>query len=118
MPYDEKVVERVRRSLAKRRDAIEVKMMGGVCFMVDGNMCCGVKGSELLVRVGREAYEVMLAEPHVRPLGFAGPRQPRGFVLVDAAGYRTEAALAKWIGRGLDFIATLPPKSSSSRKKR
>jgi hypothetical protein len=38
--------------------------------------------------------------------------------LVDAAGYRTEAALAKWIGRGLDFIATLPPKSSSSRKKR
>jgi hypothetical protein len=116
--YDEKAANRVRRLLGNRQDVIEMKMMGGLIFMVGGHMCCGVKRAELIVRVGREAYEVVLGEPHVRPLGFAGPRQPRGFVIVDAAGYRTEAALAKWIGRGLDFVSTLPPKTPASRKKR
>jgi TfoX/Sxy family transcriptional regulator of competence genes len=106
MAYDEKTAERVRRALSGRRDVVERKMMGGLCFMVSGSMCCGVTGSALMVRVGREAYLRMLAEPHVRPLEFAG-RRPTGFVLVDPEGYRTHPALATWIQRGIDFVATL-----------
>ena len=119
MAYDEKTAERVRRALSGRRDVVERKMMGGLCFMVSGRMCCGVTGSALMVRVGREAYQRMLTEPHVRPLEFAG-RRPTGFVLVDPEGYRTGPALATWIQRGIDFAATLgnrrrrTPKSTAS----
>jgi TfoX/Sxy family transcriptional regulator of competence genes len=107
--YDEKTAERVRRALSGRRELVEKKMMGGICFMVSGNMCCGVTGSALMVRVGRDAYQRMLAQPHVRPMEFAG-RRPTGFVLVDPAGYRTERALAAWVQRGIDFVSTLPVK--------
>ena len=115
MAYDEKIADRVRRALAGRRGLAEKKMMGGICFMLAGNMCCGVSGSALLVRVGREAYPSMLTRPHVRPLEFAG-RRASGFVLVDPGGTRTERALAAWIERGVEFAATLPAKKSVARK--
>ena len=53
MAYDEKTVERVRNLLSARRDIVEKKLMGGLCFMVKGAMCCSVSGrGGLLIRVG------------------------------------------------------------------
>lgn len=117
MAYDEAAAERVRRLLSGRRGLVEKKMMGAICFMLNGTMCCGVTGSALLVRVGREAYAQMLARPHVRPMEIAG-RRPTGFVLVDPAGYRSAAALAAWVKRGVDFAATLPAKRSAAPRPR
>ena len=115
MAYDEKTAERVRQVLSGRRDAVEKKMMGGICFMVSGSMCCGVAGSALMVRVGREAYQPMLSQAHVRPMEFAG-RRPTGFVLVDPGGYRANAALTTWIQRGIDFVSTLSAQKPARRR--
>jgi hypothetical protein len=82
--------------------------------MVNGSMCCGVTGTALMVRVGPQARERALARPHVRPMIFAG-RQLAGFVCVDPEGYRTDAALAAWVQRGIDFVSTLPAKSPARR---
>src|SRR3546814_19989785 len=82
MAYDNATAERVRRSLLAHHDLAERKMMGALCFMVDGHMCCGVMGSALMVRVGRDAYERTLTEPHVRPLEI-GHRPATGFGLVE-----------------------------------
>jgi hypothetical protein len=114
MAYDASTAERVRKVLSGRRDVIEKKLMGGLSFMVKGAMCCSISGKGgILVRVGPAAHERMLGEPHVRPVEMAG-RTVAGFVRVDPDGYRTDAALKKWIQRGLDFVVTLP--ASPSRK--
>jgi TfoX/Sxy family transcriptional regulator of competence genes len=123
MAYDLKTAERVRRILSIRSDVGEKRMVGGLSFMVNGSMCCGVTGNALMVRVGAEAREQALAEAHVRPMEFAG-RPLAGFVLIDPVGFRTDAALAAWVRRGLDFVATLPaekpvakrPRPNASRK--
>src|SRR5260370_40386111 len=107
MGSDEQTAERVRRLLSGRRDVVEKRMVGGLSFLVNGSMCCGVTGTALVVRVGREGYERALAQPHTRPMKFAG-RALAGFVCVDPEGYRTDGALAKWIQRGIDFVSTLP----------
>ena len=86
MAFDEKLADRVRAALAGKRGLSERKMKGGICFMVAGNMCCGVTGAALMVRVGPDGYTAALAKPHVRPLEFAG-RRPGGFVLVDPPGF-------------------------------
>ena len=117
MSYDEKAAERVRRALASEKGLVERQMIGGICFMVHGNMCCGVSGSALMIRVGQDAYEAMLAEPHVRPLEFGG-RRPSGFVLVDPAGYASDSALRKWIHRGLELASTMTPKPRHPAKAR
>jgi TfoX/Sxy family transcriptional regulator of competence genes len=115
MGYDEKTAERVRRILAGRARVVEKRMVGGVSFMVKGSMCCGVTSAALMVRVGRGAYHQALARPHVRPMKFAG-RPLAGFVCVDPAGYRTDAALARWVQRGIGFVASLPPKRGGPRR--
>jgi len=114
MGYDLKTVERVRRVLTSRNDVAEKRMVGGLSFVVGGSMCCGVSGSALMVRVGAEARERVLAHPYVRPMVFGG-RPLAGFVLIDPEGFETDAALAAWVQRGLDFAATLQAKPPSKR---
>src|SRR6266852_626500 len=53
MAFDETLADRIRDSLASRKDVREVKMMGGLCFMVGGHMAIGIVGDELMVRVGQ-----------------------------------------------------------------
>ena len=107
--YDEALAERSRKVLAGERGVTEKKMFGGVCFLHRGNMVGGVADGILLVRVGADAYEAALAEPHVRPMTFTG-RPLKGMVYVDPRGCATAAALARWLRKGLAFASSLPPK--------
>ena len=107
--YNERLAERVRGVLAPHRSVVEKKMMGGLCFMLRGHMCCGVTKDQLVVRVGRERHADALTEPHVRPMDFTG-RPLRGFVFVGPQGIRTSRALERWVSRGIAFVDSLPPK--------
>jgi TfoX/Sxy family transcriptional regulator of competence genes len=118
--YDEKIATRIRAALADREDVVEKRMFGGLCFMVNGQMCCGLTKTDFMVRVGKDAYEDALAQPHARPMDFTG-RPLVGMVYVDPAGLKTAAALKKWVGRGVAFVSTnVParPKKRSATKAR
>ncbi len=41
MAYNEKLAERIRQALARRKGFTEKKMFGGIAFRLRGNMCCG-----------------------------------------------------------------------------
>lgn len=109
MAYDEKLADRVREVLAGRRGIEEKRMFGGIAFLARGHMFAGLAGGRLMLRVGPERYEAALARPHVREMDFTG-RPLRGYVYVDPEGFRTRAALARWIGEGFAFVRSLPAK--------
>jgi hypothetical protein len=107
--YSEELAERIREALGPRTGVRERKMFGGVAWMINGNMACGVIGHGLLVRLDRDEVEQALAEEHVGPMEFTG-RPLGGFVLVDAAGIVEDRELGRWVDVGADQAATLPPK--------
>ena len=110
MSYDPEVAERVRQVLADQAGVAEKKMVGGgLSFLVNGNMCCGVQGRALMVRVGADGRAQALGEPHVRPM-LLGGRPLSGFIIVEPAGFAAADALAGWVQRGLDVAARLPAK--------
>ena len=109
MSFDEKTADRIRKALRARTDVVEKTMFGGLCFMVNSQMCCGLTKTDFMVRVGRENYEEALSQPHARPMDFTG-RPLAGMIYVDPPGYRTGAALAKWVQRGVDFVSSNPAK--------
>jgi len=109
MAFDEGLAQRIRETLDERIGVSEKKMFGGLCFLVGGNMACGVIGEELMVRVGPDAYEDSLAQPHAREMDFTG-RALRGMVYVSAEGAEEDADLSTWVGRGAGFAASLPVK--------
>lgn len=109
MPDDERLAARVRSIVRRRRGVSEKRMFGGLSFLIDGNMSCGIVRDELMVRVGSEAYEESLARPHARAMDFTG-RSLTGYVYVAAAGLRTDTNLKAWVDRGVRFARTLPAK--------
>jgi TfoX/Sxy family transcriptional regulator of competence genes len=109
LSYDPAAAQRVRQLLSGRTDVVEKKMVGGLSFVVNGNMCCGITGTALMVRVGADGREQALREPHARPMLFAG-RTLSGFICIEPEGYAADAALDSWVRRGLDFVSSLPAK--------
>ena len=85
-------------------------MSGGVGFIVQGNMACGVNKDEVIVRVGPLRYEEALAHPHARPFGFIGKPTMQGWIVVGPGGYESEGDFTWWVQQSVDFALSLPPK--------
>jgi len=88
---------------------VEKKMFGGVGFMLNGNMACGVNKEDLIARIGPEKYEQGLTHPHVRPFDFTG-RPMKGWVMVGPDGVSTDDDLQDWVGQGDKFHPLTPIK--------
>lgn len=109
MAYDTVLAQRMHTILAEQPELREQKMFGGLAFLLRGNLCCGILGDELMVRVGREQYGAALAHPHTRMMDFTG-RPMTGMVMVAAEGVATDEHLAAWVQQGVDYAAALPSK--------
>ena len=109
MAYDEKLAERLRRMLKSTRGVTEKKMFGGVGFLVNGNMACGVNKQDLIVRLSDDDFDQALKSPHVRVFDMTG-RPMKGWILVSSQGAATDHALGVWVEKSLAFARSLPPK--------
>jgi len=109
MAYDEELAGRIRTALGKRHGLSEKKMFGGLAFLLNGNMCCGVHKDELILRLDPAESEAALRQKHVRVFDLTG-RPMKGWLLVGTEGMKTAPALAKWVTLGADYAATLPKK--------
>jgi TfoX/Sxy family transcriptional regulator of competence genes len=107
---------RVRAALQGVEALREVKMFGGVGFMVNGNLVAAASKRGLLLRVGRERQVEALAQPGIRPMEMRG-RRMEGYVYADPPP-GSEDAIKAWLRPALDYVQSLPPKSADARAKR
>ncbi len=110
MAFDETLAGRIRSVLEHQQGMTEKKMFGGLAFMLNGNMCCGVTKDQLMLRLGEKEAAEALAQPHARPMDFTG-RPMKGMVFVDPAGTASEEDLRGWVQRAVAFVSTLPAKA-------
>lgn len=109
MAYDEGLAQRVRELLEEKPGFVEKKMFGGICFLLRGNMACGIINEDLIVRVGSEKYEASLKLPHTREFNITG-KPMKGWVMVSWEGHETDKDLFKWIQQGAHYALSLPSK--------
>jgi TfoX/Sxy family transcriptional regulator of competence genes len=109
MAFDQGLAQRLREQLAATGGVTEKQMFGGLAFLVDGNMCVGVIGEELIARIGLDATETALQRPGSRLFDFTG-RPMKGWITVAPDALEDDDALAAWIDDALGFVRTLPPK--------
>lgn len=115
MAYSEPLAARMRQILKRKRNLEEKKMFGGLTFMLNGHMCCGVEKNNLMVRVAADQYEKLLMKPHARVMDLTG-RPLKGFIFVDAGGYAKDSALEFWMDQALQFVRSQPPKRPKKPK--
>ena len=109
MAFDEGLAQRIREEIGELPGMVEKKMFGGVGFILQGNMACGVTKDSLIIRLGLDDYENALSKAHTRVFDMTG-RAMRGWVLVDPPGVEDDDDLSAWLQAGVDFAAGLPPK--------
>jgi TfoX/Sxy family transcriptional regulator of competence genes len=110
MAYDEELANRIRELLAGEPGVTEMRMFGGLAFLVGGNMSVAASGQGgLMVRVDPEDTAALVARPHARPFEMRG-RAMQGWLRVDAEGVRTKRQLEPWVKRGVAYARSLPPK--------
>jgi hypothetical protein len=105
----DELADRIRAEIGGHPHGGEIRMFGGICFTLNGNMMVGtMKGGELLARVGEEQEAEALAKPGARRMNFTG-REMKGFIMV-AAEELGDALLREWISMATAFAGALPPK--------
>jgi TfoX/Sxy family transcriptional regulator of competence genes len=109
MAFDQGLAQRMREQLADTGGVTEKQMFGGLAFLVDGNMACGVRGEDLIVRLAPDASESVQDKPGVRPFDLTG-RPMKGWLMVAPDGHADDDDLRRWVDRGVAHAASLPPK--------
>jgi hypothetical protein len=114
MAYDEDLANRIRAAvsaLVPAGDGLsEMRMFGGLAFLINGNMAVGASGQGgLLLRVDPAATATLVADPHASPFEMRG-KAMNGWLRVDPAGVATARSLKRWVAHGVTYARSLPPK--------
>ena len=109
MSYNAALADRMRSLLLPRPGVIEKNMFGGIGFLLNGNMCCGIWKDLLVIRLDKDDAGKALQQKHVRPMDITG-KPMRGWLFVEVMGYKNDEDLVKWVERAVGFASGLPRK--------
>ena len=110
MAYDVELAARIKILIGKNKNFEEKKMFGGVGFLINGNLACGVHKKEMILRVSPDHYAPLLKRANTRVFDLSG-KPMNGWLLIEPAGMKTKAQLKAWISEGVTFAKSLPPKN-------
>jgi TfoX/Sxy family transcriptional regulator of competence genes len=108
MAYSEALDRRIIEIVSTWDNVTPKEMFGGVCYLLNGNIVCGIIKDCLILRLGGEAAALALQHPRVRDFDITG-RAMKGWVMVEeqaCAGKKLEG----WLNKARAFVAGLPAK--------
>lgn len=117
MAYDEGLAELMRGELADITGISDKKMFGGLCFMLNGHMICGVHKDGGMARVGKAAEAEAIKIDGVQPLSFTG-RPMGGMVDVSEDTIADDLLRGKIVAMASAYLQSLPPKVAKAKKPR
>jgi len=111
--YNEKLNDRLREAMSVFPHVEEKHMFGGTCYMLNGKMCVGVVGDEMMCRIGPDVYTTALERKGCREMDFTG-KPMKGYVYVAEEGMKSKKDFEYWIGLCVEFNE----KAKASKKKK
>ncbi len=109
MAFDAELAARLRELVGGEEGVSEQRMFGGLAFLIHGNMAVSASGQGgLLLRIDPADAPTLLCDPRAQRMQMRG-RAMDGWLRVDADGM-TDAQLREWVGRGVGYARSLPPK--------
>ena len=114
MPYDETLVERLRPLFRGKYSVKEKRMFGGLAFMVNGHMCCGIVKSDLMLRLTPETAAAALREPNTRQVDFTG-KPMKSMIYVAPEGIDSDSSRERWVRLAEQVARALPSPAEQQR---
>ena len=111
MAYDEVLADRIRVVVQGEPGLTEKRMFGGLAFLIDGHLAASASSQGgMLLRVDPGQTESLVDEPDVGRFEMRGRGPMNGWLRVSQDAVRTDDALRSWVGRGVAYARSLPPK--------
>jgi hypothetical protein len=108
--YDIDMANRLRECLAAEPDLIEKRMFGGLAFMLAGYTVVTASGrGGLMLRVDPARADELLADRRASRVVMRG-REMDGWLRVDIDADADQDDLGRWVGAGVSYVRSLPPK--------
>lgn len=113
MAYDEQLTKQFREALGKQKSLTEKKMMGGMCFLLDGNMVGAADRTKdgqgrFMFRVGKDNDAIAADLPGAQEMIMGGQRMSGLYFVTEEDC--TPEVMTQWVGLALGFTTSLPPK--------
>jgi TfoX/Sxy family transcriptional regulator of competence genes len=115
MPYNKLIEEKIEKIVRRWKKIKKKKMFGGICYLMNGNMCFGIYKEYLIVRTGIEVADKKLKEKNVKPFDITG-KALKGWVMVGEQGWRKQEDIENWLNLGKEYALSLPKKKAKERK--
>jgi TfoX/Sxy family transcriptional regulator of competence genes len=109
--YDTHLADRIRSIFNGTTEFSERKMFGGLSFLVNGQMCCGILKNDLVLRLTPEQADSALRQPHTRPMDFTG-KPMKSMIYVSPLGTDSDQALEAWVRSAVKVARSAPSKKS------
>ncbi len=107
----------VRTALAGAGALREVRMFGGIGFMLNGNLVAAASRRGLLLRIGKDNQQKALAYSGVRPMVMRG-RTMEGYVYIDPPALK-KPTVTNGLRMAIAYVQTLParPEKKANQRK-
>ena len=109
----EDLADRIRAVVGEDPNSGEMRMFGGTCFTLNGNMLvvASRKGG-LMARIGDASVKQVLGRPGAQRMVMRG-REMKDYVTV-SEDMLDDAALHEWIALATVYVGALPPKAEKN----
>lgn len=107
--YSIKLEDLLDHHLIANEDLVKKKQLGGVGYLINGNMCLGIYDDFLVVRTGKELADILIQRPGIERFDKDNENLDE-FIMVGSKIYSHSKAMTKFIEEGIDYTSELPPK--------
>lgn len=114
MPYNTALEDKIEDSVHQWDGIEKKKMFGGICYLLNGNMCFGIWKDYLIVRMAPELAAEKLNNDYVREFDITG-KPMKGWVMVEEGSWDKIDELITWLNIGRSFALTLPKKAKKKK---
>lgn len=109
MSYSKELEDLIDHHFIANEELVKNKQMGGVGYLLNGNMCFGIYEDLLILRVGNVLARSLSQKPGIEPFKQNGDEQG-GFIAVKPGIYSHQKILHRFLDKGLECTAMLPAK--------
>jgi hypothetical protein len=108
MAYSKALDRRIIEIVSTWDNVLPKEMFGGVCYLLNGNIVCGVYKEYLILRLGEAEAALAREQPGVGDFDITG-RAMKGWVMVDERACAGKK-LSGWLDKARAFVGSLPEK--------
>ena len=114
MPYNTTLEKKIEDVTLQWDDLEKKKMFGGICYLINGNMCFGIWRDHLIVRMAPELAVEKLKDRNVKEFDITG-KPMKGWVMVEKDAWQDKKEMVKWLDIGRSLALTLPKKAKKKK---